>query len=123
MSRSEAMNLQQLVENYMALWNEADAEKRRAGIASLYAPDGVQYTPQNEYRGYEALEVRVSGAYEQFVNKGGFLFQLASEVQEHHGGVTFTWKMVPAAGGGVAGSGTIFWLLNENSRIIYDYHF
>lgn len=115
--------LQQLVKQYMEIWNESNAELRRASIAKIWTEDGVQFTPENEYRGYEALEKRVSSAYEEFVEQGGFVFKLSGKSEEHHGAVKLTWEMVPAAGGEVAAVGTIFLLLSDDGRARLDYHF
>jgi hypothetical protein len=115
--------INQFVDRYMVLWNEPDAELRRKSIAELWVEDGVQFTSSREFRGYEALEERVTSAHEQFVKTGGFVFKLSSDVKEHHNAVTFTWEMVPASGGEVAAVGTIFLLLSDDGRIHSDYQF
>lgn len=115
--------LQQLVEQYLNIWNEPDAATRRAHIANLWTEDGVQFTTEHEYRGYEALEKRVTSAHEQFVQQGGYVFKQSGEFAAHHGAVKLTWEMMPAGGGEVAASGLIFWLLSDDGRIRLDYHF
>ena len=114
---------QQLAEQYLEIWHEPGAELRRAGIAKIWTEDAVQFTPENEYRGYEALEERVSSAHEEFVKRGGFVFRPSGEFQEHHGAGKLTWEMVPAGGGAVAATGTIFLLLSDDGRIRLDYQF
>lgn len=123
MSQQDKNELDQLMEGYMVLWNEPDAQRRREIIGELWTKDGAHFTGSREYRGYEALEERVSEAYEQFVEKGGFVFRLSSEVKAHHRGVTFTWDMVPANGGEVAATGLVFLQLNDEGRIVLDYQF
>jgi hypothetical protein len=115
--------IDQLVNRYMQLWHEPNAELRRKNIAELWVEDGAQFTNSHEYRGYKALEERVASAHEEFVEKGGFVFRLSGNVQEHHNAVKFSWEMVPSAGGEVAAVGTIFLLLNNDGRIHLDYQF
>ncbi len=113
----------QLVDRYIAVWHEPDAEQRRRSVAHLWAEDGVQFTPSREFRGHKALEERVEAAHEEFVQTGGFLFRRSGGVQGHHDALSFTWEMVPAVGGDVAATGTIFLLLSEDGRIRLDYQF
>jgi hypothetical protein len=115
--------IDQFVEQYMAMWHETDAGVRRKYIAELFVEDGVQFLPEREYRGYEALEERVSGAHEEFVAQGGFVFRPAGDVKGHHNSILFSWEMVPASGGEVATTGTIFLLLSDDGRIELDYQF
>jgi hypothetical protein len=113
----------QLVDRYIAIWHESDAERRRKSIADLWTEDGVQFTSSREIRGHKALEERVKAAHEKFVKTDGFLFKRQGEVQGHHDALKFTWEMVPANGGDVAATGTIFLLLSEDERIHLDYQF
>ena len=113
----------QLVDRYIAIWHEPDAAQRRRSVAQLWAEDGVQFLPSREIRGHQALEERVAAAHEEFVNTGGFLFRRLGDVQGHHDALTFTWEMVPASGGDVAATGTIFLFLSDDGRIRLDYQF
>ena len=113
----------QLVDRYIAIWHEPDAEQRRRNVAQLWAEDGVQFTQSREIRGHKALEERVEAAHEKFVKTGGFIFRRSGEAQEHHHAVKFLWEMVPAGGGDVAAAGTIFLLLSDDGRIRFDYQF
>ncbi len=123
MNQQDMSELNQLVNRYMALWHEPDAELRRQSITELWVEDGAQFTRLREIRGYQALVERVSTAYEKFVKTEGFLFRLSSDVDAHHNAVKFTWEMVPAAGGEAAAVGTIFLLLSDDGRIHLDYQF
>ncbi len=115
--------IQYLVEQYVEIWNEPDAALRHASIAKLWTEDAVQFIPEDEYRGYEALEKRVSSAHKEFVKQGGFVFRPSGTFEAHHGAVKFTWEMLPASGGEVAAVGTIFLLLSADGRIHLDYQF
>ncbi|GHO97729.1 hypothetical protein KSF_077770 [Reticulibacter mediterranei] len=121
--REDMMSSNEIVERYMALWNEEDDETRRELIEQLWVEAGVQLLSSREYRGYDELEERVTGAHKQFVKTGGYIFRRAGEVKEHHGAIKLDWEMVPAGGGEVAGTGTVFLLLSEDGRIHTDYQF
>jgi hypothetical protein len=113
----------QLVDRYIGIWHEPDAELRRRSVAQLWAEDGVQFLQSREIHGHKALEERVEAAHEKFVKTGGFLFRRSGDVQGHHNALKFTWEMVPVGGGDVAASGTIFLLLSDDGRIRFDYQF
>lgn len=108
---------------FAAVWNEPDAELRRAAVARLWDEDAVEYTPENTYRGHDELEKRVAAAYEQFVAPGENVFAAADDVRGHHGALVFTTHLVPAGGGSPQWSGTIVLLLTPGGRIERDYQF
>jgi hypothetical protein len=115
--------LNDLVDRYVSVWNEPDADRRREGIAALWEEDGAHFTPSLEARGYQALEARVAGAYEKWVKGQGFVFRSGNNAEDHHNGVRFNWEMVPAAGGAAAAIGFDFLVLGDDGRIRLDYQF
>jgi hypothetical protein len=131
---------QELAGRYVAVWNEPDAKLRREAIRGLWAEDGthILQPPQQiqqaaatlgfpaatlQARGHAALEVRVSRACEQFAAPGAFTFTARGNAARLGEVVTFTWDMVPAAGGEAAGSGLEILLLGGDGRITADYQF
>lgn len=123
MDRYSQENLQQFVERYMAVWNEADAGLRYKSITELWAEDGTQITRAREVHGHQALFERISTNYETFVKNQGFLFKLSDKVDSHHNAMKLTWEMVPVNGGEAAGAGLILLLLHDDGRIRLDYQF
>ena len=134
------MDITTITDRYVALWNEPDPDRRRAAVRELFAPAGRQVLlPPAEYRataealgfpaatlevrGHDDLEVRVRRAYEDFVAPCAHRFVLGAEPVRLQDAVTFTWDMVPSAGGAPAGSGREFLLLDETGRIAVDYQF
>ena len=130
----------ELVRRYVAVWNEPDAELRRKAIHDLWAEDGVHILqPPREIRqaaaglgfpstilqacGHEALEVRVTRAYQEFVAPGEFTFQPRDNADRLGDIVKFNWEMVPTSGGGVAGVGLEILVLDKDGRIKTDYQF
>lgn len=117
------MTTQDLVQRYVALWNEPDADLRRAAIASLWRPDGAHYVKEREARGYAALEQRVTGAYEKNVRDNGNRFRARPGEQRLRDVVTFNWEMLPRNSETVLAVGLEFFVLDADERIITDYQF
>ena len=130
----------EIVERYVELWNEPDAERRRAAIRELWtddcahiiqAPEDIRdraaivgfYFPTLETHGHEALEARVARAYEEFVAPGQYMFRLVGAAVRVGDAVKFGWEMVMADGGAPAGGGLDFLILDARGRIRTDYQF
>ncbi|WP_369023136.1 nuclear transport factor 2 family protein [Nocardia cyriacigeorgica] len=117
------IDIEEFVGNYVAVWNEADPDRRRAAVDALWAEDGVEFTDAGAYRGHAALYARITENHEQLVEHGGFVFRAAGDAVGHHGAVRFTTYMVPALGGDIAWTGFVFVQLDETGRIVRDYQF
>ena len=130
---------QELASRYVAMWNEPDAERRRAAIAELWATDAVHKLepPQDmrdtaatirvnavlEVRGHSALEQRVARAYEEFIAPGEFIFRAGGRAARVGDVVKLGWEMVKNDGGEVAAVGIDFLVLDADGRIRRDYQF
>jgi hypothetical protein len=112
-----------LVERYVALWNQADAQLRRRSINQLWAEDGAHFSRSIEARGHAQIEARVAKAHAEFVGSGRYIFVSANNVQSHHGGVRFNWRMVGVSDQRVAAIGFDFLLLDADGRIRSDHQF
>lgn len=134
------VDAQELALRYIALWNEPDAELRRKAIQTLWTEGGTHMLqPPLEMRqaaarlgfgeatllieGYDALEVRVTRAYQEFVAPGQFIFRPRGNADRLGNIVKFSWEMLPAAGGDPAGGGLEFLMLDGDGRIKSDYQF
>jgi hypothetical protein len=134
------IDLNTLTDRYVAVWSEPDAERRRAAVRELWSPDAVHVLqpPQEmrqaaeglgfdrlvlEARGHDALELRVTRAYEEFVAPGTFAFRSCGDPDRLHNVVKFRWEMVPRDGGDVAGVGLEILILGADGRIVSDYQF
>jgi hypothetical protein len=116
-------DINDLVDRYVAQWNESDPERRRRAIRALWTEDALHVTPSREVRGHAAMEERVAGAYEKWVRDGGHVFRSAGNADGHHDAVRFNWHMVQAAGGPVVSIGFDLLLLDADGRIRCDYQF
>jgi hypothetical protein len=89
-------DLTELVDRYLAVWNEPDAPTRRRAIADLWAADGGYTDPLAAVDGPTAIDGLISAARAQFP---GYVFQLGGPVDAHHNIARFHWHLVPEAGG------------------------
>jgi hypothetical protein len=130
----------ELVSRYVAVWAEPDADRRRAAVQELWAEDGVHIlqppeeiqqtavslgfaTAALQARGHDALQARVTRAYEEFVAPGDFTFRSRHTTARLDNVVKFSWEMVPAGGGEAAGTGLEILILDTDGRIKTDYQF
>jgi hypothetical protein len=83
-----------LLADYLAFWNEPDAEARAAIADRTFTPD-VSYTdPQAAVTGREALSDLVGAVHQQLP---GMRFSSGDLVDGHHDLLRFTWHLGPAA--------------------------
>jgi uncharacterized protein len=123
MTSTHPQDTGEFVDRYVAVWNERDTQARRRLIEALWSAEGIEFTEENEYQGYAALETRIAAAHNEFVEKGRFLFRLANDPAAHHDTVTFTVDMAPVAGGKPEWSGVVFAALGGDGLIERDYQF
>jgi hypothetical protein len=129
----------ELADRYVAVWTEPDTDRRRQRITQLWAEDGVHIleppqevretaatlgmTPTLKACGHDALQVRVTRSYEQFVAGGGFIFRARDNAARLDDVVKFNWEMVRTSDGEVAGVGLDILVLDDDGRIRIDYQF
>jgi hypothetical protein len=118
------IELKQLIDSWIAQWNEPDAQQRRRLIREVWDEDGYQLMvnppqeirdtaatygvpfPAVEIRGHDAMFARVTRAYEMFIAAGQYVFEQYGELVRHAGAaVALTWVMRSRADGSIAGSG------------------
>ncbi|MFJ8435372.1 hypothetical protein ACIQ9P_29155 [Kitasatospora sp. NPDC094019] len=131
---------QRIADRYVALWNQPDPERRRRAIEELWAADGVHLLqpPADlreraaelgftetvlEARGHDALERRVTRAYEEFVGGGEYAFRGHGEAVRVGDAVRLTWVMVRPGEDEVLGGGVDLLVLDRDGRIATDYQF
>lgn len=134
--------LARLTEQYVALWNEADPALRRKRLEELWAVGGTQVltdppqaireaaaeiafpVPYLDVRGHDALEARVTRAYEMFLAPGEYVFSpLGSAVRLAGQLVGLGWAMESVADGSHAATGYDVLALDEDGRIRSDHQF
>ena len=85
--------MQEIVEKYLAAWNETDPAKRRALVDEVWAPDGRYTDPLADARGRAEIDGLIGAVQAQFP---GFVFTLGGTVDSHHDQARFTWHLGPA---------------------------
>ncbi|WP_280305984.1 hypothetical protein [Nocardia neocaledoniensis] len=134
------MNIDELATAYVALWNESDPGVRRAMIERLFTADGTQYlvdppieirqaaadlafpVPVLAVRGHDALERRVSRAYDMFL--GDHVFATAAPAVEHSTNtVGIAWSMIRREDGATVGGGFDLLALDTEGRVVTDHQF
>lgn len=110
-----------IVERYVAVWNEADPAARRAAIATIWAPDGTEFLEAGrQYRGHEELAERVTRAYETFVGSGKYDVTSAGDAARHDDIITFTAQLTTPAGES-DWAARVFLMLGADGLIREDY--
>jgi hypothetical protein len=139
---SPHIDLTDLADRYAAVWNEPDPDRRHQRITELWAPAGRQVLvdPPEEVRaaadhhqflvpplavyGHEALEARVTRAYDNFIAAGEHAFVASGPATRLLGHVvSLPWEMVTTADGAHAGGGVNVVELDDDGRILVDYQF
>jgi hypothetical protein len=111
-----------VVDSYVAVWNEGDAAQRRRRIRALWALEGTTCYRMLDAQGYEAIEARVAGSWAKWLGEGKYLFRPKAAAC-HHDVVKFDWVMVTVPGGAVEATGLSFLILTSSGRILHDYQF
>ncbi len=87
--------MQEIVERYIAAWNETDPARRRGLVDSLWAEDGSSTDPLADAHGRDEIDGLIGAVQEQFP---GWQFTLGGPVDAHHGLARFSWHLGPAGG-------------------------
>ena len=137
---TRAQAVEELVDRYLALWNEPDADRRRRMIAELWTEDGrhLLQPPQEireiaaqpgigltailEARGFEEIEARATSAYEHWVGSEGLSFRGRDDAERLGDVVKFHWEAV-AKDGETSAVGLNVLVLAADGRIERDYTF
>jgi hypothetical protein len=86
---------QDVVNDYMAAWNETDEGKRRALLERCWAADGLYCDPLSDGRGREALNGFIASMQSQ---QPGARIEIASGIDAHHNQIRFAWSFIQADG-------------------------
>jgi hypothetical protein len=79
-----------VVDNYFAMWNEEDAAARAQHIARAWAVDGQYLDPLLEADGHGALSDMVATVHAHYP---GQRFERMSGIDKHHDELRFAWRL------------------------------
>jgi hypothetical protein len=97
-------DLTDLIDHYIAVWNETDAERRRALIARTWSETASYVDPLMQGDGRAGIDAMVRGVQERFP---GHRFRRTGTVEGHHDRVRFSWELALQDGPAIA-KGTDF---------------
>jgi hypothetical protein len=94
-STKERRNTMQIVEKYLAAWNERDAGARRTAVEAAFAPGAAYKDPLMQGAGHDGLDAMIGAAQGHFP---GHRFELSGTPASHNDMVRFSWTLgVPGA--------------------------
>jgi len=102
-----------VVDNYIAAWNEADDERRRALVAETFTEDARYLDPLVAGDGADAIHTMIGGVQGAYP---GHRFKLVSGPDAHHDRVRFTWQLLGEDQAPVA-TGIDFATVAEDGRL------
>ena len=85
-------NAQEIVERYLAAFNETDASQRSTLLESLFASDGTYTDPHVDLCGPREIGDFVAQTQGHFP---AYTFRLAGAVDAHHDQARFQWQAGP----------------------------
>src|SRR5215468_7526060 len=103
-----------LIQRYLATWNESNPDARRAAIESVWAEDGRYLDPLTVATGHDAISTLIGTVQQQVP---GYGFCLVNDVDAHHNVARFSWALVPDDGGESIAEGFDVVLTDPDGRI------
>jgi hypothetical protein len=103
-----------VVEDYIAAWNETDADRRRALVAETFSDDASYLDPLMSGEGTNGIDAMIAGAQAAYP---GHRFELAGAPNEHHDRVRFAWQLLGPNGGGAVAAGLDFAEVAADGRL------
>ncbi len=108
------MDVTRLIDTYCAAWNEADAARRAALLAEVWARGATYTDPTVHATGADELSAHIGGV--QRARPGARIVR-TSAVDAHHGVARFAWRLVQADGTALP-EGLDFAVLNPEQTAI-----
>ena len=102
-----------LIDGYIAAWNEPDPQRRRELVGRTFADDADYLDPLMSGEGPDGIDAMIAGAQAQYP---GHRFELAGAPDAHHDRVRFSWHLV-ANGGGPVATGHDYATLSPDGRL------
>lgn len=84
-----------LIDRYIAAWNETDAGRRRALIARTWTEGARYLDPMMNSEGHDGIDAMIAAVQGRFP---GHRFSLTGKVDAFQDRVRFTWALSPEGG-------------------------
>jgi hypothetical protein len=82
--------MRDLIDRYLACWNETDSATRRELIAKTWAENADYVDPLVAVHGHDAIDAAIAATQNQFP---GHVFTLAGTIDTHHDVARFSWGL------------------------------
>jgi hypothetical protein len=102
-----------VIDNYIAMWNETDPDKRRTLVAATVTEEAGYVDPLMTGDGIDGIDAMIAAAQQQFP---GHKFTLSAGPDAHHDHVRFSWSL-SADGGEPIAAGTDFATIAADGRL------
>jgi len=89
----------QLIDHYIAMWNETNGKRRRDLIAQVWTEDASYVDPVLQGDGHAGIDAMVQAVHQRFP---GHRFRRTTDVDLHHDRVRFNWQLASEGGAAVA---------------------
>jgi hypothetical protein len=99
----------ELIDRYIAVWNEVDPQRRAELIAHTWTEDSTYLDPLVQGTGRRGIDAMIDAVQKKF---SGLKFRRTGAVDAHHDCVRFAWELAPGQGPAVAG-GTDFGVIRD----------
>ena len=95
-----ATEVEPVINQYIAAWNETDPAMRRELIARTWTEDGSYLDPLMSGGGHDGIDAMIGAVQTQFP---GYRFRRTGELDAHNNVVRFSWELGPDDGPALAG--------------------
>lgn len=112
--------MSEFIDRYVRVWHLSDPEERRRQVETLWAPDAVEVTTNQTFRGHDELYQRVTDAYAELVADGKYRFISAGDEYGHHDLLMFTCQMLPTDGDEILWQARMVFRLTPDGRISHE---
>ncbi len=106
-----------IVRNLYEVFNERDETKRLQVLQELYLPDATFFEADASFRGYQAINLRVTEVLGTLPPNA--LFRAASEVTRNHNLARLAWTLQTADGSVLASGMDVVTLEQERITALY----
>lgn len=103
----------ELVDRYIAVWNEPDGARRRDLIAQTWTTGATYVDPLMQSEGHDGIDSMVQSVQDRFP---GYRFHRTGSVDAVQNSVRFSWSFAPDGGDPFA-AGTDFGVVAPDNRL------
>jgi SnoaL-like domain len=89
-------DVQKVIDDYFAMWNEDDEDRRKIVIEKCFVEDGRYTDPLADVVGHDGIGSMVGALRE---SHAGYSLRLSSAIDQHHDRLRFEWEILDADGG------------------------